>query len=208
MHARSKCKLAPESANRKAPRLPGNCCAKRSGTGSRKEPIPPASRYGLPAGAKTDTRRPAPADPRGKHGSGLHPYLGQDSWTLTRFGHVPETYDAKWVLCDYDFRRVPRVRPMFAVLRTIGLRPVLLRTDRTRRGWHVLIKLSRALQPAETVAVQALLGSDSRRESLNLMRAMSVVRRDPGPFWRRRWNLLFSSKLRDRKPANKRRRRI
>jgi hypothetical protein len=92
---------------------------------------------------------------------------------------------------------------MLAVLRTIGLRPMWLRTDRTRRGWHVIIRLTRSLRPAETVAVQALLGSDSRRESLNLMRAISVQRRDPGPFWRRRWNLLFSYKLQDRKSTNR-----
>jgi hypothetical protein len=91
---------------------------------------------------------------------------------------------------------------MLAVLRTIGLRPQWLRTDRTRRGWHVIIKLTRSLLPAETVAVQALLGSDSRRESLNLMRAISVQRRDPGAFWRRRWNLLFTYKLQDRKSTN------
>ena len=66
-----------------------------------------------------------------------------------------------------------------------------------------MIRLTRALAPAETVAVQALLGSDSRREALNLMRAMSVSRRDPGAFWRRRWNLLFSYKLQDRNITNR-----
>lgn len=109
---------------------------------------------------------------------------------------MDDTASPTLLLCDYDFRRVPRLRPMFAVLRTIGLRPAWVRTDRTRRGWHVIIKLTRALLPAETVAVQTLLGSDSRRESLNLMRAMSVARTNPGKFWRGRWNLLFSYKLR------------
>jgi hypothetical protein len=84
---------------------------------------------------------------------------------------------------------------MFAVLRTIGLRPVWVRTDRTRRGWHVRIRLTRRLLPAETVALQALLGSDDRRECLNLMRVMSLARQDPGPYFRRRWNLLFKEKL-------------
>jgi hypothetical protein len=109
---------------------------------------------------------------------------------------VDDTARPTLLLCDYDFRRVPRLRPMFAVLRTIGLRPAWVRTDRTRRGWHVIIRLTRALLPAETVAVQTLLGSDSRRESLNLMRAMSVARNKPSKFWRGRWNLLFSYKLR------------
>lgn len=91
------------------------------------------------------------------------------------------------------------------VLRTIGLRPIWLRTDRTRRGWHIVIRLTRALLPAECVALQALLGSDDRRECMNLLRVMSIARRDPGPFWRHRWNLLFSYKLQDRKSTDKRR---
>jgi len=50
--------------------------------------------------------------------------------------------------------------------------------------------------PAELVAFQACCGSDQRRETLNLMRVLAI-RKTPitSPFWRDRWNLLFSEKL-------------
>lgn len=45
--------------------------------------------------------------------------------------------------------------------------------------------------PAEIVALQAVLGSDRRRETLNLMRVMSEF----GPEGNKRWNILYRSKL-------------
>lgn len=102
-------------------------------------------------------------------------------------------------MLDFDFRRVPRVRPIWSVFRVVGLRPAWIRTDRTRRGWHVVIGLRENLQPAETVALQAILGSDDRREGLNLMRVIAIRKNPPPAFWKNRWNLLFSSKLQDGK---------
>jgi hypothetical protein len=98
-------------------------------------------------------------------------------------------------MLDYDFRRVPRVRPLWAVCRIVGVRPLTIRTDRTRRGWHVLIVLAERLCPAEIVALQAIMGSDDRREALNLMRVIAIRKRPPAPFWRDRWNILFERKL-------------
>jgi hypothetical protein len=107
--------------------------------------------------------------------------------------------DPRFLYLDFDFRRPdrrsPRLRPIFTVLRIVGVRPdrqrgILL--ERTRRGWHVIIKLREKLKPAETVALQACMGSDGRREALNLMRARC---HRVTPYWGRRWNILFSGKL-------------
>jgi hypothetical protein len=61
---------------------------------------------------------------------------------------------------------------------------------RTRRGWHVEIYSNMELAPAEIVALQAILGSDFRRESFNLYRAHKLPLTPL--FWRRlsRWNVL------------------
>lgn len=73
-----------------------------------------------------------------------------------------------------------------------GLRPIWQELDRTRHGWHLIVKWNRRLQPAEIIAIQAILGSDYKREIHNLMRAMSGgVRSILGA---ERWNLLYSSK--------------
>jgi hypothetical protein len=61
--------------------------------------------------------------------------------------------------------------------------------ERTARGWHVVIGLSISITPIETVALQAILGSDPRRESLNLMRVLYGGGSD------KRWNILYKRKL-------------
>lgn len=63
----------------------------------------------------------------------------------------------------------------------------------THGGWHVEIEVVQDVSPAAVVAVQAILGSDWRRETFNLMRAL-VVEHAPD-FWRDRWNVLYSTKL-------------
>lgn len=98
-------------------------------------------------------------------------------------------------MLDFDFRRVPRLSSIWAVCRIVGLRPIWIRTDRTRKGWHVVIRLRQSLSNAEIVAAQAIMGSDNRREALNLMRAIAIRQRDPGPTFRDRWNLLYENKL-------------
>lgn len=112
---------------------------------------------------------------------------------------------------DFDTRRVhdrrrhtyyrasPRLRPIFTVLRMVGLRPAkdLLCMERTRRGWHVVITLEEKLLPAETVALQLALGDDQRRGALNLMRAIAIRKKrlQGNSFWSQRWNILFSGKV-------------
>lgn len=67
----------------------------------------------------------------------------------------------------------------------------------TRRGYHVVVNAEwldkKEMTPAETVALQLLLGSDVNREALNLMRAHLLG--NAPTFWRDRWNVLYSEKL-------------
>ena len=64
---------------------------------------------------------------------------------------------------------------------------------RTRRGWHVIARLrGRRIPPFALVAMQILLGSDRRREKLNLRRAMFIGR---DTYRAARWQVLFARKL-------------
>lgn len=112
------------------------------------------------------------------------------------FGLVEEVVSPKRTLCDYDVPKAPPLTMLWAVARIVNLKPECIRYDRTARGWHVVIDWDRELSPAETVALQAVLGSDIRREALNLSRILS-----PGAKTKRgaeRWNLLFKGKLKCR----------
>jgi hypothetical protein len=85
----------------------------------------------------------------------------------------------------------PHYRSMCVSFRIIGtVKPKWINYSRTRRGWHVEIGLNKRIGPLEIVALQAVLGSDPRRECLNLMRVMNGGAVD------RRWNILYSRKLR------------
>jgi hypothetical protein len=77
----------------------------------------------------------------------------------------------------------------------VGIRPLWIRTDRTRRGWHLIARIGMSLAPSEIVALQAILGSDDRRETLNLMRAIGLRLHRLPRYWRNRYNLLFDRKL-------------
>lgn len=64
---------------------------------------------------------------------------------------------------------------------------------RTRRGWHVEVEVARRLHPWRVIAIQAILGSDYRRETFNLRRTarwseLPAVARD-------HWNVLFVQKI-------------
>ena len=117
-------------------------------------------------------------------------------WELQRFGVVRQIGGSHDVFLDFDTRRVPRLYPLWRLARLVGVCPVFIETFRTRKGWHVWIRLRETLTNAERVAFQACAGSDPRREELNLMRVIAIRRHDPGPFWRQRWNLLFERKIR------------
>jgi len=109
-----------------------------------------------------------------------------------RYGAVGlvKTYNRPdYTLCDYDTRQAPSLHLFFRFARMSGLKPLVVEYDRTKRGWHVLIRWNRILKPMEQVAIQAVLGSDFKREMYNLARVLSGKAGNP------RWNLLFESKL-------------
>jgi hypothetical protein len=80
-------------------------------------------------------------------------------------------------------------------MRICGLGAIAICYRRTRKGWHVIIfgDFQRTLTPAETVALQFCLGSDNRRETLNLMRVLNL--KGKSEWESKRWNLLFKEKI-------------
>lgn len=110
-------------------------------------------------------------------------------------GIVEEYSDANKIMLDFDRPKTPRLRQVFTLLRMCGLHCLSIRDDRTRKGWHRTILLRESLSREGIIAIQALLGSDRRRETLNLMRVLRTRDRDVSEFQDRRWNILYSRKL-------------
>lgn len=115
---------------------------------------------------------------------------GMSRRKIGRAGVVKCAARPEWTYCDYDTARPPALRRFWWLARLTGLRPDAIEYDRTRRGWHVLVRWDRALTPIEQVAIQAALGSDYRRETYNLARVLSG-KADDNPAW----NLLFERKV-------------
>jgi hypothetical protein len=123
-------------------------------------------------------------------------WFGSGQLRFKVYGNVKEFANPKKVMLDVDsryirFGGVGSVLHVWSFLGIMRVRSEWIRFDRTRRGWHVVVKLAHALAPAETVAVQAILGSDPKRESINLMRVMSEYPREG----KKRWNLLYNFKI-------------
>jgi hypothetical protein len=100
------------------------------------------------------------------------------------------------VKCDYDGARLPPGwwQRVGMACRFHGLRVEYVRIDRTRNGWHVVIAVKQRVALMRLVLVQALCGSDWKRELFNSRRAL--VFRHTSPFWRKRANVLYSRHLR------------
>lgn len=75
------------------------------------------------------------------------------------------------------------------VCRAHRLRILAWRRDRTRHGWHVVIYVVNRCSFQRVVLLQALMGSDWKREMFNSRRALAW-RRVP-VFWRTRANVLY-----------------
>lgn len=106
-------------------------------------------------------------------------------------GIVKQYAEPHLTMCDFDTEdyvlTLPRV---WRVAGHLGIKPLWVEYDRTVRGWHVTIAWNRTFKPAETVALQAILGSDPSREMFNMARVLSgKAAKNP------RWNLLFEYKL-------------
>jgi hypothetical protein len=113
------------------------------------------------------------------------------------WGIVEEFHAANKIMCDFDTAEIPSPA-VNSLIHTLGLTICWQRWDRTRRGWHLVLKVRERLSDGEIIAAQAILGSDRNRERLNLARAISI-RLHPSAFWRPRINVLFSSKIKTRK---------
>ena len=111
-------------------------------------------------------------------------------WRASVAGIVDQYAGASRTMCDYDQTTVKPMMRIWAVARMLRIRPLMVELARTRRGWHVVIEWNREFAPIETVALQAILGSDAFRETYNLVR---VLGGQPGG---NRWNLLFKEKIR------------
>jgi hypothetical protein len=103
-------------------------------------------------------------------------------------GIVKQYADPFLTMCDYDGKWRPSIVRIMRVATMLRLKPRMIREDKTRRGWHILIEWNRRLSPLEQVAIQCVLGSDIQRETYNLARVMSG-KQSP------RWNLLFERKI-------------
>ena len=99
---------------------------------------------------------------------------------------------------DFDKKRLTTadIDRVVVALRFCRVRPVYFRLDRTRRGWHVVVVLVRRLPAMATVALQAIAGSDWKREAFNFGRAR--VWSQLPEFWKTRWNVLYHVHYRGR----------
>src|SRR5579872_1786570 len=112
-------------------------------------------------------------------------------YAYKRFGRISEYGRTDRLYCDYDTARRPPLASIWVLARLCGLSIRWVRFDRTRHGWHTVVQLSRRINPLAIVAAQAILGSDYRRESLNLMRCLSRPSRARECYW----NILFDKKV-------------
>jgi len=204
----SKCKSRSRLNSRRARVQAPASTTKRSNTGSNTGTITRRSKR-----ASSDGKTPRAAKGKTAGGKGTSPTRGRlsavgsnthqlmlsrpdQAWEVRRIGVIRTVGGPHDVFLDFDLGAVvPRLHPIWRLCRLVGLRPVWIESFRTRKGWHVWIRLRERLTPAERVAFQACAGSDPRREELNLMRVVAIRRNDPGPYWRERWNLLFERKL-------------
>jgi hypothetical protein len=108
--------------------------------------------------------------------------------------------DRNVVKLDIDSTELPSLEPMMLKLRRAGyqVRWLSQRRSPSGSGWHLCLKLKPCPRTAiEVVAVQAILGSDAYREACNLHRAKMIAK--VSPYWRDRWNVLYSRSLKQRR---------
>lgn len=104
--------------------------------------------------------------------------------------HLKLDLDRKWTACGWA-RWCQRVADG---LDGMEAAPRAVRVTETLRGFHVEIWLARGLaNPQAVVAAQAILGSDTVREALNLRRTRTDFEGD--------WNVLYRRKGQHEKKA-------
>lgn len=143
----------------------------------------------------------------------LYAYKNRIPLALERFGVAKEkAWKPGEIYLDFDAPRSRyfqgrgfRLYGIFAVCHTLGLSPRSICCQRSNKGWHYTITLKpdqRIFRRAsglpsriETVALQFALGSDRKRETLNLMRVLALGRVSNKRWESAKWNLLFREKL-------------
>jgi hypothetical protein len=108
-----------------------------------------------------------------------------------RGGVVDRYGDAYTTLHDYDGREPPTVDEIRHIAGILRVKVEALEYSASRRGSHLAITWGAKWEPWQIVVIQAILGSDPKREAYNLLRLMSGA--DVAKNWR--WNFLFSRKL-------------
>jgi len=97
------------------------------------------------------------------------------------------------VKLDIDRKRFPSVKRLYQLLDRAGYMLLSLdsRKSPSGNGWHLWLTLDPAPRtPMEVIAIQAVLGSDPFRESMNLLRARKMWR-TPG-FAKDWFNVLYA----------------
>ena len=103
-------------------------------------------------------------------------------------GIVKQYAEPDLSLVDYDSPHRAPIAVIVRLAKMLDTTILWMREDRTKHGWHLLIKWARSFKPAELIAIQCILGSDLQRETYNLSRVLSGKKSE-------RWNLLFERKL-------------
>lgn len=95
------------------------------------------------------------------------------------------------ILLDYDTEQNQSLEHLYFLSMNGVISVDWIEDHRTARGWHRVIRVRNPLTPLETVTLQAILGSDPRRETYNFVRVRSMGRKSHTA----RWNILFERKL-------------
>lgn len=91
-------------------------------------------------------------------------------------------------------RDLPTLATLTRRLRFAGKRPLWLAQERSRsgRGWHLWLAVTPKCSEMETVALQAVCGSDPAREANNVLRVNQLPY--VSAFWRDRWNVFYQGR--------------
>lgn len=112
----------------------------------------------------------------------------------SRLGLVKESFSPRRLLLDFDGRLPARMlERIWHVSRTAGLTIEWIRFDRTQHGFHVVVQIQQRLEPWQVLALQAICGSDYRREALNWFRLSNMPANSD--WHRRNWNILYERKI-------------
>ena len=103
---------------------------------------------------------------------------------------VIQHHDGLHLMIDIDDSSPPDILRMRGLLSLCGIRPIELRYRRSSsmEGWHVIVELPFILPDMEILCLQAILGSDSKREAFNYLRFSDENMPET---WRKWSNVLF-----------------